>query len=370
MLDRRQLILDAAMVDAAYVGRFVGSLTTADETVALTAIRCMISYFSLFVYESYERLKRLDPQVARQIAVSPNVARAIARSRHSLKLFENTNRRVEGQLAYFRDEIIAAHRGNFIENIRPPFLKRFGNDLGISTYDGMLVSTTHAEAFAFGVDPLISAAKDSGSMFRDNAIEYGQYFACWGAVVDREAISFPNRMSGDLLHADDIRSEMMYGRQFNGSSTPEINAWLSVFQASLNTLDKLLSLDTDPASVQTTLKIKYLSIYHIIQSLRILLDERAAELESRSKDAINSILAHPAARIITHSAARPFRNTLMHYGSDPRSDLSQLGLGKPLYGLVEQCFSMDLMSFDGLLTTLIAETASAMNVWALLDSEP
>jgi hypothetical protein len=54
----------------------------------------------------------------------------------------------------------------------------------------------------------------------------------------------------------------------------------------------------------------------------------------------------------------------MHYGPDSRIDLTKLSFGRPLYGLVEECFSMDLASFDALLVKLIAEVASEMNTWS------
>jgi hypothetical protein len=86
MIDRRRLILDAATVDAAYAGRFIGSLTRADNRIGPVATFCMFSYFSLFVHESYARLKELDPQLAQRISLSTDAAKVITRSRHSLKL--------------------------------------------------------------------------------------------------------------------------------------------------------------------------------------------------------------------------------------------------------------------------------------------
>ena len=142
---------------------------------------------------------------------------------------------------------------------------------------------------------------------------------------------------------------------------------LSVFQASLNVLDKLLPLDTDPASQQTIIKLKYLSAYQILRSLDILLTERSAQLRPESRAVVQSIIDRPNARLITDASRKPFRNTLMHYAPSPgdtRIDLTTLSLGQPLYGLVEQCFSMDPASFDVLLGTLIAEIASEMNAWA------
>ncbi|MGB8096644.1 MAG: hypothetical protein WCF17_05770 [Terracidiphilus sp.] len=364
MIDRRHLILDAATVDAAYAGRFIGSLARADSRVGPVATFCMFSYFSLFAHESYERLKELDPPLAQQISLSAAAAKVVARSRHSLKLFEDTKRRVNGQLIYFRDEIIPAHRAMFIDRIRFPFLKFLGNDLGIYSYDGVPVSSTHAATFALGIEPQALFGTDAGRKQREVAREYGQYFAEWGAKLDQQSLSFPAHMSATHLEDRDVRSDSVYRCRFNGSGTPDINALLSVFQASLNVADKLLSLDTEPVSLQTTVKLKYLAAYQIIRSLEILFVDQAAQLRSESRDTIRSIVGHPTARLITDPSKRPFRNTLMHYGPDSRIDLTQLSFGRPLYGLVEECFSMDLASFDTLLATLIAHLASEMNNWA------
>jgi hypothetical protein len=364
MLDRRQLILDAATVDAAYAGRFIGSLGRAGNRIGPVAVFCMFSYFSLFVHESYARLKELDPQLAQQISLSTDAAKVIARSRHSLKLFEDTKRGVNGQLAYFRDEIIPSHREMFIDRIRLPFLRFLGKDLGIYSYDGVPVSSTHAATFALGTEPQALFGNDAGRKQREIAREYGQYFAEWGAKLDQKLLSFPAKMSDSHLEETDVRAEREYARRFNGPRTPDINALLSVFQAALNAADKLLSLDSDSVSLQTTLKLKYLSVYQIIRSLEILLAEQAAQLRSESTNTIKSIIDRPMARLMTDPSKRPFRNTLMHYGPDTRIDLARLSLGSPLYGLVEECFSMDMSSFDALLNKLIAEVASEMNTWA------
>jgi hypothetical protein len=171
-------------------------------------------------------------------------------------------------------------------------------------------------------------------------------------------------MTSAHITDDDVRSEQEYNERFNGHGTPDINALLLVFQASLNVLDKLLPLETDPASQQTIIKLKCLSAYQILRSLDILLSERSAQLRPNSRAAVQTIIDHPNSKLITDDSKRPFRNTLMHYGPDSRIDLATLSLGRPLYGLVEQCFSMEPVALDALMTTLITEVASEMNAWA------
>jgi hypothetical protein len=252
----------------------------------------------------------------------------------------------------------------FVDRIRLPFLKFLGKDLGIYRYDGVPVSSTHVATFALGVEPQALFGEGAAQKQRQIATEYGQYFARWGASLDQHSGSFPGKMNGDLLDDTDVRTESEYSQRFNGPGTPETNALLSVFQTSLNTLDKLLPLDYDPTSQQTTVKLKDLSVYQILRSLDILLTERDAQLRPESKNLIKSMVNHPTARLVTDPVKKPLRNTLMHYGPDTRIDLTRLSLGQPLYGLVEQCFSMAPAPFDALLTTLIKEVAFQMNTWA------
>jgi hypothetical protein len=324
----------------------------------------MFSYLSLFVHESHQRLRRLDPELAEAIAVSPDTRAIVARSRHALKLFEDTSRGLTGQLDYFANEIIPAHRAFFIDGIRFSFLKFLGRDLGIFSYDGVPVSSSHIATFMFGTDPAHSVSPDAGSAIFDISREFGQYSAAWGVTLDEPPTSFLMHLDPKLFSMKDVRADAEYRSCFNGPQTPEVNALLCLFQAMLNTLDRLLSLDIDPSSQQTSIKLRYLTIYQILRSLALLTTERGSQLELRSHRAIQAMVDCPTARLMTDDSKRPFRNTLMHYGPDRRVDLAQLSLDQPLYGLVEHFFAMDVAAFDQLLTRLIADTAAAMNTWA------
>jgi hypothetical protein len=364
MLDHRHLTLDAATTDAAYAGRLVSSATGADGRVTSLAVLCMASYLSLFVHESYARFQEIDKQAAQKIKPPADVQKIIARSRHSLKLFEDTNRGVTGQIRYFRDEIIANHHANFIEKIPVPFLRPLGKDLGVFTYSGATVATSHTVTFALGFEPRALLAKGSGTLVRSTMEDYGRYFAEWGASLQAGSSAFPSHMNAELIANRDVRATDEYRRIFNGPATPALNAVLSGFQASLNALDRLVGLDTDLLSLQTTLKLKFLTIYHVLKSLAILLQECPVQLSRKSEATIRSILSEPSASTATNANTRPFRDTLLHYRPDSRIDLSRLSLGRPLYGLVELFFWMSPDAFDTFLTTLVADVASQMNTWA------
>jgi hypothetical protein len=163
--------------DAAYAGH----LSTDRETIAGGGASilslCLSPYLSLYVHESLAKLKTIDP--ATSALLSSGVQQIVARSRHSLKLFEDTKRGVEGQLAYFRDVLIPAHRDRFLGNVRFKVFRFLETDLGLYRYNGRLISTTHAANFHMGQDPhaiLSMSGADIQAIYR----EYGHFVATLG----------------------------------------------------------------------------------------------------------------------------------------------------------------------------------------------
>lgn len=363
MVHEHDLIVHGALTDAQFMGRFVSTLRSVPETVGSVATFCILPFQSLFVYESYARLKELDNGLASELQLSREAAVAIARSRHSLKLFEDTKRNIEGQLDYFADILIPAHHERFI-GTKLSLRRLLGNDLGIYYYDGSPVSSTHCATFTLGLEPDTLLSRGSQGELRRISEEYGRYFAAWGAVLSDDATSFLTAMVPTLLGDKDVRAEHEYRNHFNGPKTPALNSLLFVFQCMLNTADALLPLDEQPESRSTLLKIKYLSIYQVLRSLKALLQTRRCDLDSRSVEYARSMLNTSSARILLARPRRPFRNTLMHYRPDGGVDLSRLSLDVPLYGLVELFFDLEAASLEQLLSELIAHSSSVMNEWS------
>ena len=361
---RNHLISHAIATDAQFVGRFVGSLQQPHvQPVRPVASLCLVSYLSLFVHESYQRLKASQPALA--ASVSSKTSAIIERSRHSLKLFEDTKRWFTGQLAYFRDEIIDAHKARFLGKAWFWPARFFETDLGLFLYNNVSISSTHAATLALGFEPRALLDKGGSTLVRDTFTEYGHYFALLGATIDRHAVSFASSLHPTRLKSEDVRSARYYTRIFNGASTPEINALLDIFRVSMNFINSVLPIDNTPGSYQTIFKIRFLTLYQVIRSLDILRQERRNQLSAASIDAIRSIVDTVESRILTDGQARPFRNTLMHYGPDTRIDLTAVDLQAPLYGLVKICFpGHDNSSLDALLVDHIARTARVLNDWA------
>ncbi|MFF0969545.1 hypothetical protein ACWDQO_17490 [Streptomyces sp. NPDC003703] len=353
--------------DAAYVGRFSRDLGASRASGhGGTIMFCLAPYLSLFVHESYSKLKRIDP--ALPALLSADAEAIVARSRHSLKLFEDNRRGIEGQLAYFRDEISPAHADRFLNNTWLKAARFLETDLGLYSYDGRIISTTHAATFHLGFDPAALLKEGSGSNLQSVYEEYGRYFSGLGAVTDSGAKTFVSHL--DPMRFDqrenDVRSTKYYGQIFNGKGTPDLNRLLMVFRGLMNFVDSMVGLGADANKVEyTVFKMRFLTLYQVLGSLQMLHDERSGDLTTQSTRLIEKITGTWSASLIMGRSAKPFRNTLMHYNLDSRVDLARVDTAQPLFGLVPIYFpSHDAASFAEAVDSCIEETASVIEEWA------
>jgi hypothetical protein len=353
--------------DASYVGRFSRDLGASRASGhSGTIMFCLAPYLSLFVHESYSKLKRIDP--ALPALLSADAEAIVARSRHSLKLFEDNRRGIEGQLAYFRDEISPAHADRFLNNTWLKAARFLETDLGLYSYDGRIISTTHAATFHLGFDPVALLEEGSGPNLQSVYEEYGRYFRGLGARTDSGAKTFVSHL--DPMRFDqrdnDVRSTKYYGHVFNGKGTPDINRLLMVFRGLMNFVDSMVGLGADANEVEyTVFKMRFLTLYQVLGSLQMLHDERPGDLTTQSTKLIEKITGTRSASLIMDRSAKPFRNTLMHYNLDSRVDLARVDATQPLFGLVPIYFpSHDAASFVEAVDSCIEETASVIEEWA------
>lgn len=326
---------------------------------------CLAPYLSLFVHESYRKLQTLDPELAELL--SDDVESIVKRSRHSLKLFEDTKRGVAGQIAYFRDELLPAHTHYFLDN-PPPILQPFVNDLkdlGLFSYDGRLIATSHSTNFHLGIESLRLLEATSAER-RAIYEKYGEYFGHFGARLDGDKPTFisdldPKRFNQDI---QDVRADEYYRSVFDGNGDPALNAVLTVFRCMMNFVGSVMATSADVGDIEyTVFKIRFLALYQVLGSLSVLRDEYA-NLTSQSTAYIEKITGTAEAQLIMNPVVKPFRNTLMHYNLD-RVDTTRVDVHQPLFGLVPVFFpAYDLANFAAVIDRCITETAAAMDEWA------
>lgn len=351
--------------DAAYAGHLSTDIHAIAGGGASTLSFCVSPYLSLYVHESLAKLKAIDP--ATSALLSGGVQQIVARSRHSLKLFEDTKRGVDGQLAYFRDVLMPAHRGRFLGNVRFKLLRFLETDLGLYRYNGRLISTTHAANFHMGQDPqalLTMSGADIQAIYQ----EYGHFVATLGGRHGTPGQTFVSHLDARKFnsHEEDVRSERYYPKVFDGPSNPDLNALLTVFQAMLN-FAHIANAAGSGATDYSPFKIRFLTLYQVLGSLRILRDDQLRTLTSRSIQFINKLVGSPEAQLILAPAAKPFRNTLMHYNLNSKVDKSRVDIRAPLFGLVPIYFpAYNAGTFAVAIDQCIAEAATTMDEWANL----
>lgn len=352
--------------DVAYVDRFVGDVSNPKFAPFVSIVSmCMVPYLSLIVHESYRKLRMSDPTLASLL--SSDVEAIVARSRHSLKLFEDTHRGVDGQLAYFRDELLPAHARRFLGNTWLPLARPVEKDLGLFSYGARLVLSTHAAHFNMGIEPQALFTKTQEEL-RAIYEKYGRYFGHLGARLDADGKTFVSHLDSHRFNQwpKDVRAEKYYRRVFDGARNPDLNSLLTVFRGMMNFVGSVITVGMDTNEIEyTVFKIRFLTLYGILGSLRVLYDERRDDLTGRSVAHIGQIIGTSEAQTVMAHSAKPFRNTLMHYNLDSRVDQARVDVSQPLFGLVPIYFSAyDVATFSRLVDRCIAATAKTMDAWA------
>ncbi|WP_145968866.1 hypothetical protein [Streptomyces hyaluromycini] len=364
---RASVIRQGIANDAAWVGRLAADFGDPERAECAGVISlCVMPYIALFVHESYAKLATSDPVLAAH--VSTDFKAIVARARHSLKLFEDTNRGIGGQLDYFRDEIRAAHAGHFTSNA-PRTFRFLETDLGLFSYGSRLISTTHAANFHLGISPRATLAM-TGQEIMAITEQYGRYFGHLGAQVPAGggATFFSKidpREMGEI--ENDTHSADYYGRGFDGPGNMDLNALLAVFRCMVNFVSTAIpSVDSDGGFDYTEFKIRFLTIYQVLGSLKVLRTDQRYPLTPRSTRALQEILDAPAARVIMNRSARPFRNTLVHYNLNRHIDLSKVDFNAPMFNLASVYFPScnDLDDLAEIVEQALENTAAVIDEWA------
>jgi len=363
---KRAIIRHAITADVQYVARYVGSTRRLGSPLSGVAALWMAPFMALFIHESARRIDLDFPEVAVGISLSDEVRDIVARSRNALKLFEDTKRGIDGQVDFFRNEVVDPHRDRFIGGIRIGLLRGLGRDLGVFSYEGNPIGNTHSAGFFMGINSRLTLDRRRGPVaVRQTAVAYGEYFGELGAELLPGARSFLDGVDLNVLEIDkDVRSKKYYSAVFNDRATPDLNALLCVFQGLVNLVARVQRLDTEPESRQTIMKLQYLTIYEVVRSLRLLLSARQYPLTNRSRDAAGRVVSLHGVSAYIGAHAAPLRNSLMHYDIDSRIPIDSWREGQLLYGFIEAVLGIPIDEFEEKLQRLVEEVAGVLNGWS------
>lgn len=147
----------------------------------------------------------------------------------------------------------------------------------------------------------------------------------------------------------------------------DLNALLTVFRCMVNFVSTAIpSVDADGGFDYTEFKIRFLTIYQVLGSLKVLRTDQGYPLTPRSTRALQEILDAPAARVIMNRSAKPFRNTLIHYDLNRRIDLSKVDFNAPVFNLAAVYFPPcnDFDDLAEIVEQALANTAAVIDEWA------
>ncbi|MFJ3169723.1 hypothetical protein ACIPJK_02955 [Streptomyces roseus] len=364
MPTREEVVSAGVAQDANYMGRLFAALSDPQQaTLASVASLCMTPFISLVIHEARAKIDMITPSPTMEF--SAEAAEVCARSRNSLKLFEDNQRWVVGQLEFYRDKIIGAHSDHFLNNTWLQLARFLEVDLSLFTYDNTLICTSHSAAFHIGIEPKLLLSDSGGAYVMSITQQMGRCLGALGASTNTDGPkTFASHAAGRALNDSEVRADRYYQRAFGGHEEPALSGLLTDFQAKVNFVSSLLVMGANPLDLEyTVFKIRYVTLYHVLASLIRLGADQSQTISNSSRAAIERVTGTPEATAITDSATRGFRNTLVHY--DPRSAASSLEISEPLFGLVPFYFpDHDYGSLSALVDRCAHATAQGLNDWA------
>ncbi|HEY7427629.1 MAG TPA: hypothetical protein VH682_25585 [Gemmataceae bacterium] len=325
-------------------------------------IFCMVSYLSLIAYESFNYLTKSDPSVARTLALE--YGSVVAQSRHRIKLFDDSRLGMDGVSKYFGETLASAHQRRFLGNTWLPFARRWETDLGLYIYAGRLISTTHVAHFNLGTAPSM-LDENPRELLRGIGADMGRYFGGLAKDLDWYGQSFLMSIESSKLVSQDVRSWDYYGRAFGGGLNVGLAAALTAFCCSMNTLDTMLPLDNSKASDETSFKLRFVTLYHVLAGLRELLNSPDSEFTDKPRIPLSDIDSDPISALFLRPSAKLLRNTLVHYGLDSRLPMGSIDPSQPLAGLVGIYYDdLDFAELSTLLKQHTHRVARLIDDWA------
>ncbi|WP_328754572.1 hypothetical protein OHA28_19235 [Streptomyces sp. NBC_00269] len=366
MPTREEVVSAGVEQDVNYLGRLFGALgDPRHKELARIVSFCMVPFVSLVIHEARAKINLITPSPP--LDFSAEAAEVCARSRNSLKLFEDNQRWVAGQLEFYRNEIIGTYSDVFLGNTWLRLARFLEVDLSLFTYNDVIISTNHSAAFHMGIEPKRLLQEDGGVYVRSITEQMGRCLGALGASIDADGpMTFVRHATGRALVGSDVRADRYYRRVFNGRETPVLNGLLTAFQAKVNFATSLLVAGADALDLEyTVFKIRFVILYHVLASLARLGADPNQSLSDSSRSALEGIIGAPEAVAITDRATKGFRNILVHY--DPRSAAQSLDISEPLFGLIPVYFpDHDYRSLSALVDRCAHATAQRLNNWANL----
>ena len=306
----------------------------------------LIPYLSLFTVETYKYLQSFFPKYTN--AISREHKEIISSSRMRVKLFDDTEKRVEGVfellewiIDFNKEWHINSHNG-----LLAPLKRALQDDLGIFFYDAHVIGSTHVGIFnlGYGKNDLPKPSRRLSNVLsassRSIGVALGEYLGQIYRLPEFTPHNLTSTFSYNLddkkLKYKDEKAGRFFDMVFNGNNTFDANFSMLIFLANLNFMQYIFK-NIESGTPPTLFKLKFITLYHTLSSMEKLkkYSYPLNLLTVRSKAYFDKILEDVDLELIRKQ--KNFRNVLVHYGIKgiPEVSLNQSAI---LFGLVEYYF--------------------------------
>jgi hypothetical protein len=307
----------------------------------------LVPYISLFIVETDNYLQKYLPLYGR--SVSLKYSQIIESSRMRIKLFDDTEKRIDGMFELMRwivdfnkEWAINRHKG-FLSLLK----KLLQDDLGIFAYDGHLIGSTHTGLLNLGYQKgdLPTTSKEISSVLGPLTKSVGEELGGYLGNLAKYPEFDPNNLDSNYfvygiqdgrLGYKDAKAQKFFTSVFNGAGSEEVNFSLLLFLTTVNYSHYIFKnfLVGSPCSF---FKMKFIMVYHLISSLEKLQNYCYPKnmFSTRSKEYLQELLHDKGLDLLKNQSK--FRNILVHYALDDVPE-KYLIPSKNLYGLVEHFF--------------------------------
>ena len=290
--------------------------------------------------------------------------------RAKAKFLDDNKIDIGGTITLLND-IRANHKNYFYSSHKGIFgrIKMFfQKDIGEFRYQGSFVGTTILYHYNISLSSKnASLLEFTGDKAYSLGYEIGQLI---GAAVSSGFVKISNEprstsmMREDLFRYKDYKSEKYFAHMFYSELTPGIAELLLAYLSMLNFV--FLVLDPENTNSFSLFKIRYITVFHVISSIRKLQGHfrKISLLSNKSDIVFQNISSDSTSKLILSN--KNFRNTLVHYRL--KKNHQHLDKNKLFFGLVENSFdSHTAEQMKDLVNAKIESAITILDAWMRSD---
>lgn len=325
-----------------------------------------LHYLALVAYEIRNYLGRETASSRRGEKWSYDLA--LAESRHSTKLFNDTQKTQLELLAEFSSGAVR-DRNWYLQNNRAPWLFRAISKLGVLVndtfvmfYGEKIVCTSQSINFHAGLGPN-AKQEETTERARELAAYISEVSSLAG--VDHFDDDYPRRWDSRQLLLRDAKYAKLYPAMFPGVPLAEAIA-LSILQTDLVSLQLMREfVHTSDPLAPTAFKFRFAGVWQVMETLRAIgAKESDLGLSAAIRRDIQALLRDKQTDLMRSKGARLLRNVLVHYGLGS-IDPSDLNWDDPVLGLPELLLDgMNWLALDQMLDEQVTALLDMFATWA------